>query len=85
MRIDRLDLAAYGCFTNAVLDFANTGRNMVVVYGDNEAGKSTALEAIRHWLFGFDKATDKVAFIHKPASLRIRGTMSDAEIGRAHV
>jgi uncharacterized protein YhaN len=76
MRIDRLDLTAYGCFTNAVLDFAGSGRNMVVVYGENEAGKSTALNAIRHWLFGFERSTENVAYIHKPASLRIRGTVS---------
>jgi uncharacterized protein YhaN len=76
MRIDRLNLTAYGCFTNVPLDLAVTGRNMVVIYGENEAGKSTALRALRHWLFGFDKAIESVGFIHKSASLRIGGVVS---------
>jgi uncharacterized protein YhaN len=78
MRIERLDLTAYGCMTNVTLDLAATGRNMVAIYGPNEAGKSTVLNAIRDWLFGFDKALEKVAFLHtNSAKLRVGGVISD--------
>ena len=77
MKIERLEFAAYGCFTNMALDFAGAGRNMVVVHGPNEAGKSTALNAIRHWLFGFENRPKKeIDFIHPTRMLRILGTVS---------
>lgn len=54
MIIDRLDLRAYGCFENRELDFAAHHGKLVLIVGDNEAGKSTILNAISHWFFGFD-------------------------------
>lgn len=77
MKIERLDLTAYGCMTDVSLDLAATGGNMVVIYGQNEAGKSTVLNAIRDLLFGFEKSVEKVAFLHTtPAKLRIGGIIS---------
>ncbi len=78
MKIDRLDLIAYGNLTNTSFDIAGTGRSMVVVYGDNEAGKTTALNAIRHWLFGFEHLADEVNFRHKASSLRVGGILSNS-------
>ena len=52
MRIVGLHLRAYGHFTDYSLDFgAKPGLHLV--YGDNEAGKSTALRALSSVLFGY--------------------------------
>lgn len=56
MRLDRLDLLAYGRYENRSLSFA-PGARLHVVYGPNESGKSTTLAAIVDLLFGF-KAKD---------------------------
>ena len=45
MRLDRLDLVAYGPFTNVSIDF-DQAAGLHVVFGPNEAGKSTALDAL---------------------------------------
>jgi uncharacterized protein YhaN len=46
MRIDRLDLLAYGPFTEQSLDLADGDSGLHLIYGDNEAGKSTSLRAL---------------------------------------
>ena len=52
MRIAGLHLRAYGHFTGYSLDFgANPGLHLI--YGDNEAGKSTTLRALSSVLFGY--------------------------------
>jgi uncharacterized protein YhaN len=52
MRIVGLHLRAYGHFTDYSLDFGvNPGLHLV--YGDNEAGKSTTLRAVSSVLFGY--------------------------------
>jgi uncharacterized protein YhaN len=59
MNILRLDLLAFGPFQNVSLEFAHPRPGLHVVYGDNEAGKSTCLRAVKQWLFGMPhKATD---------------------------
>ena len=58
MRIARLDLTRYGRFTDYRLDFGPApanGPDFHVVYGLNEAGKSTAAAAILDLLFGIEK------------------------------
>ena len=52
MRIVGLHLRAYGHFTDYSLDFgAKPGLHLI--YGDNEAGKSTSLRALSSVLFGY--------------------------------
>ena len=46
MRIDRVDLIAYGGFTNVSLNLDADSCALHVVYGANESGKSTSLRAI---------------------------------------
>ena len=56
MRLNRLDLIRYGRFQDSVLDFGSapeSGPDVTVVYGANEAGKSTAFTAWLDFLFGF--------------------------------
>ncbi len=58
MRIARLDLARYGRFSGYSLDFGDKPAGQAdfhIVYGLNEAGKSTAAAAILDLLFGIEK------------------------------
>ena len=55
MRFESLILERFGMFEGASLDFGGGGLH--VVYGANEAGKSTALAAISDLLFGIDERT----------------------------
>ena len=62
MRIERLDLTAYGTFDGHSLD--GLGRPGVhLVHGPNEAGKSTALSALDQLLYGIDH-NSRYAFGH---------------------
>jgi len=68
MRIERLDLVAFGNFTDVVLDLASPG--LQVVYGPNEAGKTTARAAVSNLLYDFDLRTT-YAFVHPMSKLQI--------------
>lgn len=55
MRLKRLDLTRYGNFTGRSIDFGEKPQgqpDLHIVYGPNEAGKSTALAAFLDLLFG---------------------------------
>ncbi len=80
MKITRLDLAAFGPFTNLSLDFASASPGLHVVYGPNEAGKSSTLRALKAWLFGFPERTSD-NFLHANDQLLVGGTLL-AEDGR---
>ena len=72
MRLDTLDLIAYGPFTGASLEFNNP---FTIVYGLNEAGKSSALRALLDGLFGIHPQTPD-SFLHAYPNLRIGMTLS---------
>ncbi len=74
MRLDQLDLLAYGKFTNTTLDFSKGRQGLHLVYGPNEAGKSTALEAIIDFLYGIPQRSSR-DFIHAYRDLRIGATI----------
>ena len=74
MRIDRLDLIAYGPFTDRSLDLADGDYGLHLIYGDNEAGKSTSLRALIAWLFGIPVRTND-NFLHSNSQLRIGGKL----------
>ena len=59
MRIQRLDLIAFGPFADTAIEFAPaTDAGVVdVVFGPNEAGKSTTLRAVGDLLFGIPHVT----------------------------
>lgn len=57
MKITSININGYGKFANKVIDFAD-GVN--VVYGNNEAGKSTTHTFIKSMLFGVKKKKSKV-------------------------
>jgi uncharacterized protein YhaN len=73
VRINRLDLTRYGKFTDAVIDFGSRpvgSLDLHVIYGPNEAGKSTTLDAILDLIFGIGNTT-KYAFLHPYNTMRL--------------
>lgn len=68
MRIERLDLLAFGNFTDVALDLSAPG--LQLIYGPNEAGKTTARGAVSNLLYDFDVRT-AYAFVHPMSKLRI--------------
>lgn len=75
MKIQRLDLIAYGLFSGVTLDFSAGNPGLHLVYGNNEAGKSTALRALIAWLFGVPVRTEDNYLFANP-QLRIGGKLS---------
>jgi uncharacterized protein YhaN len=74
MRIRRLDLIAFGQFTGAALEIGAARGAVDLVYGANEAGKSTTLRAIFGLLFGIPEKTQD-AHRHAPSDLRVGGVL----------
>ncbi|MGH2637953.1 MAG: ATP-binding protein, partial [Rhabdochlamydiaceae bacterium] len=74
MKIRQLSLVRYGHFTDFPLEFRPDAR-LHVVYGENEAGKTTALNAIIDLLYGFSKFTN-YDFKH-PQALLVGATLEN--------
>jgi chromosome segregation protein len=74
MRFDRLDILRYGALTDRRLSFRPDAR-LHIVYGPNEAGKSSALSAVSDLLFGFPERSD-YGFLHDTASLRVGASVT---------
>lgn len=73
MRINRLDLTRYGKFTDKHIDFGpvDPGRpDLHIIYGPNEAGKSTTLSAFLDLLFGIESRS-RYDFLHPYSTMRI--------------
>lgn len=78
MKILALRLAAYGPFTDTTLDFCASNTNFHLVFGPNEAGKSSALRALRHLLFGIPARTGD-NFRHPYPQLRIGARLAGSD------
>ncbi|HEY6080028.1 MAG TPA: AAA family ATPase [Polyangiaceae bacterium] len=75
MRFRRLGLDAYGPFSGHALDFSRLrGNGLHLIYGPNEAGKSSALRGIRDLLFGIPQVTPD-AHLHPGPALRLSGVL----------
>lgn len=70
MRFLKLNLTAFGPFTDASLDLSSGEHGLHVIYGPNEAGKSSSLRAITDFFFGIHARTSD-DFVHKYGQLRI--------------
>ncbi|QDU95358.1 YhaN family protein [Lignipirellula cremea] len=78
MKIQRLDLTAYGHFDDLSLDLSAGSQGLHVVFGPNEAGKSTSLRALTCFLYGFEsKISDD--FRHDSKKLRVGGLLQAAD------
>jgi uncharacterized protein YhaN len=80
VRICKLELAAFGPFSNFKLDFGSPRPDLHVVFGANEAGKSTALRAVRGLLFGIPERSED-AHRHPAAELLVGAELA-ADDGR---
>jgi uncharacterized protein YhaN len=78
VRLDRIELLRYGHFSNRCIDLPITAPDYYVIYGDNEAGKSTLLRGISSLFFGVPTRTVDVHSC-KTSELRIGATISDGE------
>lgn len=77
MRLRCLDLARYGKFTDHVVDFGarpDQGPDLHVIYGPNEAGKSTLFNAWLDLLFGIHPQSN-YNFLHAYPAMRIGATV----------
>jgi uncharacterized protein YhaN len=79
MRLISLDLIAFGNFTDRKLAFPGD-KGLHVIYGPNEAGKSTCIRALRDLLYGIPENTGD-DFLHEGKRLRVGGMLlrSDGE------
>jgi hypothetical protein len=77
MRFDRLTIRAFGQFTDYAIPF-DTTKNFHLLFGLNEAGKSTALRAITDLLYGIPSRTTD-SFLHDNGSLRIEGQIRKSD------
>lgn len=74
MKIHELRLSAVGPFTGLALDLSGGQCGFHLIYGPNEAGKSSMLRAIRYLLFGFPQRLND-DFLHPYPGLRVGATI----------
>jgi len=77
MRFSRLSLERYGRFEDCELDFRAGSPDLHVIYGENEAGKTTSLAAVSDLLFGFP-ARSPYNFLFDYSLLRVGAVLEDA-------
>ncbi len=70
MRVQVLGLNAFGPFSGKRIDLSPGDQGLHIIYGPNEAGKSTALRALISFFYGIpDRTADD--FLHEKSQLRI--------------
>lgn len=84
IRIEQLDLAFFGHFTNKQFDFGKRDPakpDFHIIYGVNEAGKTTFMESYLRLLYGFLPRNEPYAFRHGRSNLRISALLQlDGEV-----
>ncbi|MHB8160267.1 MAG: AAA family ATPase, partial [Thermoleophilia bacterium] len=78
MRIKSLDLKAFGPFTGRSIEFDTKEPGLHVIFGPNEAGKSSSLRALKALLYGFPERTSD-NFQHANDQLLVGGTIEGIE------
>ena len=76
MKIQKLFLHAFGPFTGTALDFTGSAQ-LHLIYGPNEAGKSSALRAMADLRYGIP-GQSKDNFVHAHREMSLAGTFIDA-------
>lgn len=76
MRLRTLTLDRFGHFADQHFDFGPKGDqpDFHIVYGPNEAGKTTTMEAVLRLFYGFPMR-DPYAFLHQRSNLRVTGLL----------
>ncbi len=78
MRIKRLELTAFGPFRGRTLVFASKGPGLHLIYGANEAGKSSSLRGLKALLYGFHPQTPD-NFLHNYDQLLVQGCLENSD------
>ena len=76
MKLDRIVLENFGVYARQKFQF--DGAPLVLVYGPNESGKTTALNGLRHAMFGFPTRTPYLT--GKPMSAEVLGKLADGSV-----
>ncbi|MBJ7431958.1 MAG: AAA family ATPase, partial [Gemmataceae bacterium] len=76
MKFSKIRFEKIGPFDNTTLDFSTGNPGLHIVYGSNEAGKSSALKYIEWFLFGIPPQNDD-NFKHKFGDFLIESTILD--------
>jgi len=76
VRIKRLHLKAFGSFSEYDLNLDGPGM-FNLIYGLNEAGKTTVLRSIMDLFYGIPQRSPDT-YLHAPGSLRIEAVLEDA-------
>ncbi len=76
MRLARLDLLRYGRFTDAAIELPQAERDIHIVFGPNEAGKTTSLTAIEDLLFGIPERSP-YGFLHGYDAMRVGAVLEN--------
>jgi len=80
MRLQRLDLTRYGRFTDHSLTLGpapSDGPDLHIVYGPNEAGKSTLLNAWLDLVYGIEERS-RYDFLHPKPAMRVAARIETA-------
>ncbi len=78
MRLARLDLLRYGLFTDKSIELPRAERDIHIVCGPNEAGKTTCLTAIEDLLFGIPQRSP-YNFLHSYKAMRVGAVLEDGD------
>jgi uncharacterized protein YhaN len=83
MRLRRLDLTRYGKFTDQSLDFgtapaAGEGPDFHIIYGPNEAGKSTTMQGWLDLLYGIP-AQSRMDFLHPYGAMQLGAAIQSGD------
>lgn len=76
MRFSSLNLERYGRFEGCELSFRASSPDFHIIYGPNEAGKSTSLSAVSDLLFGFPPRS-AYNFLYSYPLLRVGAILED--------
>jgi uncharacterized protein YhaN len=77
MKLLRLDLLAFGPLQGTTIELASEAPCLHLVYGPNEAGKSTALRALHGFFYGIPESTPD-AHRFRASELRVAALLQDA-------
>lgn len=84
MKILSLHLMAFSHFTNRVFDLSRGKEGLHIIFGPNEAGKSSSLRALRQVLYGIPaKSTDNFRHAHPDMRIGVTLKHSDGSILKA--
>lgn len=80
MRFNQIHLTRFGCFTDHVIDFGEVPESgdFHIIYGPNEAGKSTLRDACLDFLYGISSRS-KYNFLHDYSVMEVGARISEAK------